>query len=239
MSTIYAPAGRAGEYGELAVNLFRGCTHGCSYCYVPGATRTSRDKFNGNVVQGSNVIKNIAKDAPKYKGQEVFFCFTCDPYPVNDPGALARQAIEILHANGVKVRILTKAGTRATRDFDLLAKHPELSAYGVTLTFDNEVDSLEWEPGAASPSERIESLKLAHKLGIPTWVSMEPVIVPKQTLKLISKTHKFVDLYKIGKWNHDARAKDIDWGKFGHEAIALCEKYGKEYYIKTDLKKYL
>ena len=31
---IYEPSGRAREYGELAVNIYTGCNHGCSYCYA-------------------------------------------------------------------------------------------------------------------------------------------------------------------------------------------------------------
>jgi len=49
----------------------------------------------------------------------------------------------------------------------------------------------------------------------------------------------YVDEFKIGKWNYDARAKQIDWRKFAEDAIAIMERHGKKYVLKEDLKKYL
>ena len=132
--------------------------------------------------------------------------------------------------------ILTKGGKRAERDFDLLTKTDK---FGVTLTCLDNNESLKWESGAALPIERIESLKNAHKLGVLTWVSLEPVINPDTSLKIIRQTHEFVDLYKVGKMNYHPIAKTIDWNKFGNDAINLLNSLEKEYYIKDDLKKFL
>ena len=41
-SYIYAPAGQAGEYAPLAANPYRGCGHGCAYCYVPQVLKIDR-----------------------------------------------------------------------------------------------------------------------------------------------------------------------------------------------------
>ena len=45
MSIIYEPRGKAREYAELAVNLYKGCAHACIYCYAPAATFCDRGKF--------------------------------------------------------------------------------------------------------------------------------------------------------------------------------------------------
>ena len=95
-------------------------------------------------------------------------------------------------------------------------------------------ESAELEPGAASPSDRAKALRLAHSLGIRTWVSLEPVIKPEDTLALIRCTHEYVDLYKVGKLNH--RANDTDWKAFGIAAEALLKERGKAHYIKHDLR---
>ena len=125
------------------------------------------------------------------------------------------------------------------RDFDLLARHREQVAYAATLTFTGEADRRTWEPGAAPTEERIAALEQAHGLGIPTWVSLEPVIRLDQSLELIRRTAPFVDLYKVGKWNHAAEAAAIDWQRFGGDAIALLEELRKPYYIKDDLRRHL
>jgi len=127
---------------------------------------------------------------------------------------------------------------RAVGDFDLYGPH---DAFATTMTFIKWRDSAEAEPQAAPPIHRIGSLVQAHQcFRIQTWVSLEPVLDPEQSLKIIEETWNFVDLYKIGKLNHDKQREDrIDWRAFGMEAIALCEKYGRRYYIKSDLAGYL
>jgi DNA repair photolyase len=199
----------------------------------------AREAFHAAAIPRYEIFATLEKQAAKFKGREVFLCFTCDPYPEEDPDMIARQAIKILHAAGVKVRILTKAGMRSERDFDLLTAHPELSFYGVTLTMSSAAGFMEYEPKAANPYERRMSLRMAHQLGIPTWVSIEPVIDPVQSLYWIENAAPYTDMFKVGKWNHDKRADAIDWRKFAHDAKDLLESLGKQYYIKDDLRKYL
>ena len=99
----------------------------------------------------------------------------------------------------------------------------------MTLTFDNDGDSLHWEPGAALPANRIAALKEAHSRGIPTRVSCEPVIVPAQTLNLIESTYEFVDFFWVGKLNHNAKLeRTIDWPKFLTDAEATLQRCGKQ-----------
>ena len=80
MTMIYEPKGRAKEYGELAINLYGGCMHGCLYCYVPGVMRKQKDDFHASVTPRKGVLDALRKEAPRHVGKEVFMCFTCDPY---------------------------------------------------------------------------------------------------------------------------------------------------------------
>ena len=235
---IYEPKGKAREYCELALNLYTGCNHACGYCFAPGMLRMTREEF-GKPEPRLDVLLRLDKDLQKhdFAGREVFLCFSTDPYnEADEKYQLTRQAIKMLHAHGVKVRILTKAGFAVSRDFDLLAARPDLRFYGATLTFIDEADSKKWEPEATPPLGRMLNLEEMHRRGVPTWASLEPIIDPEQTLALIEATHEYVDVYKVGKWNHDARAKEIDWRDFHDKAIALLTKYGKEFYIKKDLR---
>jgi DNA repair photolyase len=236
MKAIYEPKGRAREYGELAVNLYRGCSHGCTYCYVPAATFQSREEF-AKPVPRVGVLEALKKEAPKYAGREVFMSFSCDPYQFIDVGLkYTREAIKILHDNDISVRILTKGGHRSQRDFDLLT---EKDWYGVTLTAILNIDNYKtYEPMSALPYERIFFLHRAFIRGIKTWVSLEPVINPDDTLRIIENTHSFVDEYRVGKWNHSAEANKIDWKDFVYRAKGLLDRFGKKYYIKKDLEGY-
>jgi len=65
--------------------------------------------------------------------------------------------------------------------------------------------------------------------------SLEPVIDPAQTLALVEATHEYVDFYGVGKWNHDTRAKEINWPKFRADAEELLKRHGKAYKIKAAL----
>jgi DNA repair photolyase len=238
IKAIYEPKGKAKEYCDLAVNIYRGCGHGCSYCYAPGILHIDRQEFTDSATARNGLIDVLTKEAPKYNGKEIFLCFSCDPYaPIDEELQITRQAIRILKENNMTVRILTKGGWRATRDFDLLEKGRDW--FGTTMTFWSEEKSRTWEPFAATPKERYDVLKIAKLKGFKTWVSLEPVIYPDQTLEIIYKTHEFVDEYRIGKWNYDKRAKTINWKDFLHQAIGLLKSYGKEYKIKEDLKIYL
>ncbi|HAK87667.1 MAG: hypothetical protein A2X55_09095 [Nitrospirae bacterium GWB2_47_37] len=238
MQTIYEPNGRAKEYGELALNMYRGCSHGCVYCYAPKILRMNMEEFC-NPQPRPNVIEELKKAAPKYAGREVFLSFTCDPYQdINYQYLHTREAIKILHQNNISIRILTKAGYASMGDFDLFLQGYE-DFYGATLTFIDDSLSRKYEPYAAHPGVRMNALYLAHNQGINTWVSIEPVIDPEQSLEIIRMTHEYVDEYKVGKWNYDEQAKEIDWKDFTQKAIALLENYNKKYYIKEDLRKYL
>lgn len=240
LQAIYEPKGRAGEYAKLAVNLYRGCSHGCVYCYAPQVTHMDRSEFHSQCVERSGILNKLRHDAKLIAARSdnsmlnpVLFCFTSDPY---QPGAsITRQALSIMREFNIPFSVLTK-GAMAWPDFDLYGPH---DLFGVTLTCDNYKDSKRWEPHAAMLGERTGSLLQAHYRGIRTWVSLEPVIYPEQTLALISLTHNYVNHYKVGKLNYHPRSGEIDWHKFALDVKAKLESVGADYYMKEDLRSFL
>jgi DNA repair photolyase len=240
MQVIYQPAGRAKEYSPWAANLYRGCGHHCVYCYAPKALQMERAEFDVPKPR-AGIIKKLLKDCIELRKHDlhykVLLCFSCDPYQqINDQYQLTRQAIEILHFYGQNVIILTKGGYRASNDIPLLIPGDE---FAVTLTCLHLQDSLAWEPKAAPPAERIFTLKEAHERGIYTWISLEPVLYPQDSLNIIELTHTFVDKYKLGTLNYHPRAATINWKTYGTDAVKLLESLKKDYYIKDDLKEKL
>lgn len=233
---IYRPAGRALEYCDLALNVYLGCPHQCLYCYVGS-------RFGGQPAEAKprqHLLMKLRGQLERGKTlacHEVLLSFISDPYPpIEEELRLTRACIEMLHEYGLKVRLLTKAGLRATRDFDLLG---DGDWFGVTLTFTDAEQSAFWEPGAAFPDSRIASIEAAAYKGIKTWVSLEPVIDPEATLEIIRQTHNFITEYKVGKLNHHPHAASIDWPKFAREAKALLDDLGCKYYLKRDLAMFL
>lgn len=239
MNYLYRPSGKALEYGNLALNLYRGCSGGCTYCFAPATTFQSREDFakpKPRAIRWEGLKSDLTNIG---KGKSIFLSFTHDPYlQIEMDLKITLQAIMMIQDAGCSANLLTKGGARSTRDFDLLSQDPG-SKYGATLTFLDDSLSLLWEPGAALPHERILALQEAHSLGISTWASLEPVIDPAQSLQIIRETAEFVDEFKIGRWNHDSRANLIEWKAFGGEAVELCRKLGKKAYIKKDLQVFL
>lgn len=246
---IYRPKGLALEYADLATNLYRGCGHGCRYCYAPSTMYMKSDEFHNAPKPRNGYFMKLVSDCWKFKQNDmatlagpVLLCFTCDAYqPLDVEVGLTRQTIEELKKAGLKVQILTKGGSRALRDLDLLT--PE-DAFATTLTLADNFRSKLWEPNAAPPEDRINTIKAFHRAGIPTWVSLEPVLYPDVALDLIRMTHPFVDVFKVGKLNYAGRlppelrreVEGIDWHTFGHKVEALLKSLGQEYYIKKDLR---
>jgi len=239
MALIYRPKGKALEYGELACNVYLRCSHACAYCFCPQALHIPRADFFTEPEPRIDFLRSLESEAAELarKGvrDAVFLSFIGDVYQAaNDEHHMTRQAIDILNRHGLPVTILTKGGSRAIRDFSLLASHPG-NSFGATLTHDDYAVSEQWEPGAARPKDRVDTLKYAHDLGISTWVSFEPVIDPEAVYRLLDATHPFVDEYKVGKLNYHPRSKEIDWVAFRTRIVERLEQLGKRYLIKRSL----
>jgi DNA repair photolyase len=240
MKAIYEPTGRALEYSELAVNLYRGCVHGCDYCYVPAILRITPEQFHAKAEPRPGILAALAADVLRYAGtsRRVLLCFSCDAYqPIEAEKDLTGAAIALLRRERIPFQVLTKAGRLAMKDF---AAYSRDDAFAVTLTSLSEMLRKEHEPKAAPPAERIGALIEAHRRGIETWVSLEPVLDCEESLRIIKETHEFVDHYKIGTLNHCKSDVTMgEWRDFGKRAVNLCTAYRRSYWIKQDLAAFM
>lgn len=241
VKVIYEPKGKAGEYGELAINLYNGCSHGCVYCYAPNVVHKSRDEFFNNPQPRKDIVSKLEDDVREMvrngDKREVFLCFTCDPFqPLERIHHVTRNAIRIFQFNNIPFRILTKAGYKEIDDFfERVVTEKQLCAIGSTLVFAKDRHSKMFEPNAPVTSERIKMLWDCHVLGFKTWVSLEPVWTPEDAFAIIKLTHDFVDEYKIGKLNYHPQSKNVDWKRFAIDVSKLCEDLGCKYTLKEDL----
>jgi len=230
MKPIYKPAGAAGEYANLAINIYTGCPHGCTYCYVPGIIRRSREKFHTNVRPRENIVEEVQKQIKKeqIRGKLIHLCFTCDPYPTGYDCSPTREIIKTIKQSGNHVQILTKGD--GSRDMDLL---DENDWYGTTITCTGE-QRLFTEPNSIPTLSRLENLEKAKKKGIKTWISFEPVISPDAVISCIIGYFDWFDKIMIGKLNH--HKSDTDWAAFGRAIENVCKETGVDYYIKDSLR---
>jgi DNA repair photolyase len=230
MKPIYKPKGRAADYGDHAINIYAGCNHGCTYCYARQMNRRftpcndfDKPRPRPGIVEA--VERQLLAD-PDIDHTNVHLCFTCDPYPAGIDTTPTRDIIHLLFYHGFNcAQILTKAPSRAERDFDLLTG---IGLYGCSLTWADDL-----EPGADPTSRRVESLYKARSLGISTWASLEPVFHPRQVYNAL-RDYNFIDLFKIGKLNY--QKSNTDWAEFGRNAEELCKEYSRRYEIKSDLR---
>ena len=239
-SIIYAPRGQAGEYAKLATNPYRGCGHKCAYCYVPAVLRMERAEFDQGATNRPGFLDLLRKDAAKYRAagiaEQVMLSFTTDPYHPGD-NAPTRQVLQSLIDHGMAFCTLTKGGKRALRDIAMF--RPDRDAFASTLTSLDDAFSLKWERGAALPDDRIATLKKFHERGIFTWVSLEPTLNTDASIEIIKRTHRFVDLYKIGRANYLPMTNTTDWQDYTLRILELVQRLGVKHYIKHDLQKYL
>lgn len=246
MSIIYTPQGKAREYSPLALNHYKGCDHGCTYCYVPAMMKRFRgvSYVHGTVEPRPGIILQLRREIHKFYNSKhpVLLSFTCDPYcHANDQYQLTRKVLEILLENKIPVSILTKGGSRCLQDIEIFKRFGENIQVGATLTLISDGPFLNqlYEPNAAIPEFRIGALRELKSHGVKTWVSFEPVINPIWIICLMDKVSSFVDIFKIGKLNHDPELESkIDWPKFLKTVVRELRSLKKPFYIKKDLAKF-
>lgn len=228
MKPIYTPKGAAREYSDLALNIYNGCTNGCTYCYAPGITRKKREDFYSVASPRNGLLEALIKqlESGRFDGETIHLCFTCDPYPSDTKTGITREVIALLKSHKCNVQILTKNPALSKRDWNLLDRDDWI---GITYSGATE----EIETNSESGNARLETLREAKQWGFKTWVSCEPVYSESAIYDLII-AGDFIDLFKIGKLNHMHNEIE-DWRVFGRRVKELCEEYGRNFIIKKSL----
>lgn len=242
MKPIYEPKGKAKEYGDYAINIYTGCPHQCFYCFAPNVLHKQKEQFHTCIKPRQNIVEETAKQIERehITGKLIHLCFTCDPYPLGCDSSPTREIIKLLKDTGNHVQILTKNGADAIRDFDLL---DENDWFGVTYAgyfgYASDPNFIpEEEPYAGAPYDRIRALGIAHKKGIKTWVSAEPVLNASAVLNFI-ECAEYVNLWKVGKLNYHPSV--INWKEFGEQVerkLIVKKRWNPNinYYIKDSLR---
>jgi DNA repair photolyase len=166
------------------LNPYRGCTHGCHYCFArryqtqfelgPG------DEFSSLIFVKVNFAEVLRRelDKPSWTRELVALGTATDPYqPIEGHYKLTRRTLEALIAARTPVGIVTK-GPMIVRDKDLLVELSRVAACTVCLSVPT-VDEDAWralEPGTAHPLQRLRAVRTLRDAGIHAGVLMAPVV---------------------------------------------------------------
>jgi DNA repair photolyase len=169
---------------EFSLNPYRGCEHGCSYCYArPGHEFLGLSAgldFESKIFVKEDAPELLRKElsSPKWVPQAVSIGGVTDPYqPVERRLHLTRRCLEVFAAFRNPVGLVTKSAL-VSRDRDVLGELARLHAANVFLsitTLDPDLARV-MEPRAATPAARLRAVRDLTDAGIPVGVLVAPVI---------------------------------------------------------------
>jgi DNA repair photolyase len=169
---------------DRSVNPYRGCEHGCSYCYArpthaymglsPGLDFESRLFAKTNAAE--LLRQELSK--PGYAPRVLALGSNTDPYqPIERQHRITRQVLEILAEFGHPVGIVTKSAL-VLRDLDILKSLAGrgLVKVAVSVTTLDATLARKMEPRASTPAKRLAALTLLAREGIPAVAMVAPII---------------------------------------------------------------
>jgi DNA repair photolyase len=169
---------------DRSINPYRGCEHGCVYCYArpshaylglsPGLD------FETKLFMKPNAPELLERElsAPGYEPRIIAMGSNTDPYqPIERRYKITRRILEVLERASHPVGIVTKSAL-VLRDLDILTRMAQRDLVKVAIsvtTLDAKLARI-MEPRAATPPRRLDALRQLVKAGVPTSVLVAPII---------------------------------------------------------------
>ncbi len=182
--TIIARNSSPDIHFEHSINPYRGCAHGCCYCFArqthPYLGHSAGIDFERDIYIKSNAPELLRQEMARarYRVKILAIGTNTDPYqPVERQHKIMRQLLEIFLETSHPLTITTKSAL-IVRDLDLLSQLAEQNLVSVTISLtsmDHKLSRL-MEPRASSPATRLKAIKLLSEAGVPTHVLAAPMI---------------------------------------------------------------
>ena len=169
---------------DQSINPYRGCEHGCIYCYArpthaylghsPGLD------FETKIYAKVNAPELLEQEIARrnYVPKTIALGAVTDPYqPVERERGISRRILEVLDRASHPVGIVTKSGG-IVRDIDILARMAErdLARVAISVTTLDRHLARSMEPRAATPAKRLDAIRQLSEAGIPVTVLTAPII---------------------------------------------------------------
>jgi DNA repair photolyase len=169
---------------DQSINPYRGCEHGCIYCYArpthaylghsPGLD------FETKIYAKVNAPELLEQELARrnYVPKTIALGAVTDPYqPAERERGISRRILEVLDRTSHPVGIVTKSAG-IVRDIDILARMAErrLVRVAISITTLDRRLARSMEPRAATPPKRLEAVRRLAEVGVPVAVLTAPII---------------------------------------------------------------
>ena len=169
---------------ETSINPYRGCEHGCIYCFARPTHEylgfSAGLDFETKIVVKEDAPQLLREElmSPRWKPQTIAISGVTDPYqPIERKLEITRRCIAVLAEFRNPVAIITK-NHLVTRDADLLGELASVNAASVAVsitTLDPKIHHV-MEPRTATPELRLRAIETLTKAGVPVSVMVAPVV---------------------------------------------------------------
>jgi DNA repair photolyase len=165
---------------EYSVNCYRGCIHGCTYCFARPYHEYlgygAGTDFETKIVAKVNAPRLLREELgrKRKKIESLSFSFTTDAYlPIEANYELTRGCLEVCRDFNISVGILTKSPL-ITRDIDIISKMRARVYF--SIPFLTTAKSKPFEPYVPVPDARFRAMKTLAENGISVGLSISPII---------------------------------------------------------------
>jgi DNA repair photolyase len=169
---------------ETSVNPYRGCEHGCVYCYARPTHEylgfAAGTDFESRIMVKMDAPKllEVELSSRKWRPQVIAISGVTDPYqPIERKLEITRGCLRVLAKFRNPVGIITK-NRLVTRDADLLGELAEFSCTAVNISVTSLDEKLQrvLEPRTSAPEARLDAVRQLRAAGIPVGVMVAPII---------------------------------------------------------------
>ena len=169
---------------EASINPYRGCEHGCIYCYARPTHEylgfSAGLDFESKIMVKTNAseLLRMELESPRWEPQVLVMSGVTDPYqPVEKKLRITRGCLEVLAKFRNPVAIITK-NRLVTRDIDLLRELAGCNAVAVNISVTSLDPKLQrvLEPRTTSPQGRLDAIEQLRAATIPVGVMVAPII---------------------------------------------------------------
>ena len=169
---------------ETSLNPYRGCEHGCIYCYARPTHEylgfSAGLDFESKIVVKTNApeLLRAELESPRWQPQTLVLSGVTDPYqPVERKLQITRGCLKVLARFRNPVAIITK-NHLVTRDIDLLRELATCNGAAVNVSVTSLDQNLQrvLEPRTTSPRGRLDAIEQLRKANIPVGVMVAPII---------------------------------------------------------------